>query len=161
MASSGIHANGYSLVRHILATTDLSLDSELPELGRPLGEELLTPTRIYAKDCLALTQAGGVRAFAHVTGGGLAANLARSLPSNADAVLNRSSWETARRFRVLQAHGNVPQAEMDKTFNLGVGMVAIVAPDTADEALRLLTSRGVPSWHLGDIVPGSGKAVLR
>lgn len=161
MASSGVHANGYSLVRHILATTDLTLDSELPELGRPLGEELLTPTRIYAKDCLALIQAGGVRAFAHVTGGGLAANLARSLPSNADAVLNRSSWETPALFRVLQAHGNVPQAEMDKTFNLGVGMVAIVGPDTADEALRLLTSRGVPSWHLGDIVPGSGKAVLR
>jgi phosphoribosylformylglycinamidine cyclo-ligase len=161
MASSGIHSNGYSLVRHILATTDLTLDSEPPELGRSLGETLLTPTRIYAKDCLALIQAGGVRAFAHVTGGGLAANLARSLPATVDAVLNRSSWETPALFRVLQGHGDVPQSEMDKTFNLGVGMAAIVAPDSADEALRLLTSRGVPAWHLGDIVPGSGMAALR
>ncbi|GAA0249602.1 phosphoribosylformylglycinamidine cyclo-ligase [Actinomadura nitritigenes] len=158
MASSGIHSNGYSLVRHILATTDLTLESQPPELDRPLGEELLTPTRIYAQDCLALTRAGGVRAFAHITGGGLAANLARSLPPTADAVLRRSSWEVPALFRVLQGHGGVPQAEMDKTFNLGVGMAAIVAPETADEALRLLASRGVPSWVLGEVTEGSGRA---
>ncbi|MFF4235992.1 phosphoribosylformylglycinamidine cyclo-ligase [Actinomadura geliboluensis] len=161
MASSGIHANGYSLVRHILATTDLTLESEPAELGRPLGEELLTPTRIYAKDCLALIQAGGVRAFAHITGGGLAANLARSLPPTVDAVLDRSSWEVPALFRVLQGHGGVPQPEMDKTFNLGVGMAAIVSPDGADAALRLLTSRGVPAWALGEITDGTGAAVLR
>jgi phosphoribosylformylglycinamidine cyclo-ligase len=160
MASSGVHSNGYSLVRHILATTDLTLESRPAELGRSLGEELLTPTRIYAKDCLALTQAGGVRAFAHITGGGLAANLARSLPPTMDAVLNRSSWEVPAVFRVLQAHGHVPQAEMDKTFNLGVGMAAIVGPDTAGAALRLLTSRGVPSWRLGEITEGTGTARL-
>ncbi|QKW39622.1 phosphoribosylformylglycinamidine cyclo-ligase [Actinomadura sp. NAK00032] len=161
MASSGIHSNGYSLVRHILATTDLTLESAPAELDRPLGEELLTPTRIYAKDCLALVQAGGVRAFAHITGGGLAANLARSLPPTADAVLDRSSWEVPALFRVLQGHGGVPQPEMDKTFNLGVGMAAIVSPDTADAALRLLTSRGVPAWALGEITGGTGAAVLR
>ncbi|MFD0684200.1 phosphoribosylformylglycinamidine cyclo-ligase [Actinomadura fibrosa] len=160
MASSGIHSNGYSLVRHILATTELELESEPGELDRPLGEELLTPTRIYAQDCLALTRAGGVRAFAHITGGGLAANLARSLPPTADAVLDRSSWEVPALFRVLQRHGDVPQAEMDKTFNLGVGMAAIVAPDTADAALRLLADRGVPAWHLGEITAGTGSAVL-
>ncbi|MFD0900586.1 phosphoribosylformylglycinamidine cyclo-ligase [Actinomadura sediminis] len=152
MASSGVHSNGYSLVRHILATTDLTLESRPDELGRSLGEELLTPTRIYAKDCLALTAAGGVHAYAHITGGGLAANLARSLPANTDAVIDRSSWEVPPLFRVLQAHGDVPQAEMDKTFNLGVGMAAIVAPDAADAALRLLAGRGVPSWILGEIV---------
>ncbi|MBE1531875.1 phosphoribosylformylglycinamidine cyclo-ligase [Actinomadura algeriensis] len=152
MASSGVHSNGYSLVRHILATTDLTLESHPDELGRSLGEELLTPTRIYAKDCLALTEAGGVHAFAHITGGGLAVNLARSLPANTEAVLDRSSWEIPPLFRVLQAHGDVPQAEMDKTFNLGVGMAAVVAPDAADAALRLLAERGVPSWHLGEIV---------
>lgn len=129
MASSGVHSNGYSLVRHILATTDLTLESRPAELDRPLGEVLLTPTRIYAKDCLALSREGGMRAFAHITGGGLAANLARSLPPTADAVLDRSSWEVPAIFRVLQARGDVPQAEMDKTFNLGVGMAAIVAPD--------------------------------
>ncbi|MWA05105.1 phosphoribosylformylglycinamidine cyclo-ligase [Actinomadura sp. LD22] len=160
MASSGIHSNGYSLVRHILATTDLALEAQPVELGRPLGEELLTPTRIYAQDCLALTRAGGVRAFAHITGGGLAANLARSLPPTADAALRRSSWEVPAVFRVLQGHGDVPQAEMDKTFNLGVGMAAIVAAEAADEALRLLAARGVPAWALGEITEGTGQAVL-
>ncbi|NDU76590.1 phosphoribosylformylglycinamidine cyclo-ligase [Actinomadura sp. DSM 109109] len=161
MASSGIHSNGYSLVRHILATTDLTLETRPAELDRPLGEELLTPTRIYAKDCLALAETGAVRAFAHITGGGLGANLARSLPPGLDAVLDRSSWEVPAVFRLLQARGGVPQAEMDKTFNLGVGMAAIVAPERADEALRLLSSRGVPSWVLGEITEGAGEAVLR
>ncbi|RFS82136.1 phosphoribosylformylglycinamidine cyclo-ligase [Actinomadura spongiicola] len=160
MASSGIHSNGYSLVRRILATTDLTLDSHPADLDRPLGEALLTPTRIYARNCLELARSGHVRAFAHITGGGLAANLARSLPPTVDAVLNRSSWQVPPLFRVLQSFGEVPQSEMDKTFNLGVGMAAIVAPDTADEALRLLTSRGVPAWHLGDITPGTGQATL-
>ena len=160
MASSGIHSNGYSLVRHILATTDLTLESAPAELGRPLGEELLTPTRIYATDCLALTEAGGVRAFAHITGGGLAANLARSLPATADAVLDRSSWEVPALFRVLQERGGVPQPEMDKTFNLGVGMAAIVSPDAAGAALRLLASRGVPAWTLGEITAGTGRAAF-
>ncbi|GAA1884861.1 phosphoribosylformylglycinamidine cyclo-ligase [Actinomadura bangladeshensis] len=160
MASSGIHSNGYSLVRHILATTELTLESAPAELDRPLGEELLTPTRIYAKDCLALAEAGGVRAFAHITGGGLAANLARSLPVTADAVLDRSSWEVPPLFRVLQEHGGVPQPEMDKTFNLGVGMAAIVSPDAADAALRLLASRGVPAWTLGEITEGTGTAAF-
>ncbi|GLZ15511.1 phosphoribosylformylglycinamidine cyclo-ligase [Actinomadura sp. NBRC 104425] len=160
LASSGIHANGYSLVRHILATTGLSLDATPAELDRPLGEELLTPTRIYAQDCLALARAGGVRAFAHITGGGLAGNLARSLPGTADAVLSRSSWTVPPIFEVLRAHGRVPDAEMDKTFNLGVGMVAIVAPDRADAALELLAGRGVPAWVLGEIVPGTGAVHL-
>ncbi|MCW2945082.1 MAG: phosphoribosylformylglycinamidine cyclo-ligase [Actinoallomurus sp.] len=158
LASSGIHSNGYSLVRHVLRETGLSLDAALPELDRPLGEELLTPTRIYAKDCLALTAACEVRAYAHITGGGLAANLARSLPSACDAVLQRSSWTPPAIFSVLESYGAVPQAEMDKTFNQGVGMAAVVAAADADAALRLLTERGVPAWTLGEIVPGSGEA---
>ncbi|WP_433331828.1 phosphoribosylformylglycinamidine cyclo-ligase [Spirillospora sp. CA-294931] len=160
MASSGIHSNGYSLVRHILATTGLTLESQPQELARTLGEELLTPTRIYAQDCLALTRMGGVRAFAHITGGGLAANLARSLPTRVDAVLRRSSWTAPPVFDVLRGHGDVLQAEMDKTFNLGVGMAAIVAPDHADAALRLLADRGVPAWVLGETVEGNGTATL-
>ncbi|WP_019632174.1 phosphoribosylformylglycinamidine cyclo-ligase [Actinomadura atramentaria] len=160
MASSGIHSNGYSLVRHVLATTDLTLESAPAELSRTLGEELLTPTRIYARDCLALAAAGGVRAFAHITGGGLAANLARSLPPTADAVLRRDSWTVPPLFEVLRAAGGVPAAEMDKTFNLGVGMAAIVAPDAADAALRLLAARDVPAWPLGEITEGTGTATL-
>jgi phosphoribosylformylglycinamidine cyclo-ligase len=160
MASSGIHSNGYSLVRHILATTDLTLESQPAELARPLGEELLTPTRIYSQHCLALTRAGGVRAFAHITGGGLESNLARSLPGSVDAALSRSSWTVPPLFEVLRSYGDVARADMDKTFNMGVGMAAIVAADAADAALRLLEERGVPAWPLGEIVPGSGTARL-
>jgi phosphoribosylformylglycinamidine cyclo-ligase len=156
LASSGIHSNGYSLVRHLLRETELSLDGTVPELGRTLGEELLTPTRIYARDCLALAAAAEVHAYAHVTGGGLAANLARSLPATCDAVLERPAQPPI--FAVLESYGRVPREEMDKTFNQGVGMVAIVAAAHADAALRLLAERGVESWALGEVVPGSGSA---
>jgi phosphoribosylformylglycinamidine cyclo-ligase len=160
LASSGIHSNGYSLVRHVLRESELSLDTVLPELGRPLGEELLTQTRIYAQDCLALASAAEVHAYAHITGGGLAANLARSLPPSCDAVLQRSSWTPPPIFSVLESYGRVPREEMDKTFNQGVGMAAIVAPAHADAALRLLDERGVPAWRLGEVVPGSGAVSL-
>ncbi|GGM94980.1 phosphoribosylformylglycinamidine cyclo-ligase [Thermopolyspora flexuosa] len=160
LASSGLHSNGYSLVRHIVKAAGLSLADEIPELGRTLGEELLEPTRIYARDCLALADAVEVHAFAHITGGGLAANLARSLPPTVDAVLDRGSWTPPPIFEVLAGHGKVPQAEMDKTFNMGVGMCAIVAADAADAALAVLRERGVPAWVLGEIVAGTGQARL-
>jgi phosphoribosylformylglycinamidine cyclo-ligase len=158
LASSGIHSNGYSLVRHVIASAGLGLDQEIPELSRTLGEELLEPTRVYALDCLALIREMEVHAFAHITGGGLAANLARSLPPTADALLDRGSWTPPAIFGVLAGHGAVPQAEMDKTFNLGVGMCAIVPAAEADRATALLSGRGVPTWVLGEIVEGSGEA---
>jgi phosphoribosylformylglycinamidine cyclo-ligase len=158
LASSGLHSNGFSLVRHVLGDAGLALEATLPELARPLGEELLTPTRIYAKDCLALAAAGAVRAFAHITGGGLAANLARSLPGTVDAVLRRGAWTPPAIFSVLRSRGAIPQAEMDKTFNMGIGMAAIVAADAADTALRLLADRGSPAWIVGEITPGTGTA---
>ena len=160
MASSGLHSNGFSLVRKIVDRAGLSLDAEFSELGGLLGPELLTPTRIYARDCLALTAACEVHAFAHVTGGGLAANLARVLPAGADAVLDRASWRPPAIFGLLAARGGVPPQEMDRVFNMGVGMAAVVAPADADRALGTLASRGVPAWALGEIVPGTGTARL-
>ncbi len=157
LASSGIHSNGYSLVRHILRETGLTLDSTLPELGRTLGEELLTPTRIYARTCLDLTAACDVHAYAHITGGGLAANLARSLPATCSAVVERSSWTPPPIFAALASRGGVGQADMDKTFNLGVGMAAVVAASDVSDALRLLASRDVAAWVLGEVVAGSGE----
>lgn len=156
IASSGIHSNGYSLVRHILRETELTLESTPAELSQPLGAELLTPTRIYALDCLELARAGVVHAFAHITGGGLAANLARSLPASCDAVLRRASWTPPPIFSVLRSYGRISAADMDRTFNLGVGMAAIVPAGTADAALRLLDLRGSSAWILGEIVPGGG-----
>lgn len=158
LASSGIHSNGYSLVRHVLKQAGLSLDAELPELGRPLGEELLEPTRIYSLDCLALARELEVHAYAHITGGGLEGNLSRSLPSDLDAVLDRGSWTPPAIFEVLAGHGDIAQQAMDRTFNLGVGMAAIVPADVADAAIRFLAGRDVPAWVLGEIVPGSGQA---
>ena len=160
MAASGLHSNGYSLVRAILDApgAELDLDSQPAELSQPLGAELLTPTRIYARDCLALAGSCAVRTFAHITGGGLAANLARVLPPEADAILDRGSWQPAPVFGLLAERGGVAATEMERVFNMGVGMAAVVAADDCDRALRLLAERDAPSWVLGQIVPGSGTA---
>ena len=162
LASAGLHANGFALVRAIVDAPEAGLDlaSQPAELGQPLGLELLTPTRIYARDCLAVAENCVVRAFAHVTGGGLTANLARVLPPEADAVLDRASWVPAPIFGLLAERGRVEAAEMERVFNMGVGMVAVVAPDSCERTLRLLAQRGVPSWVLGEIIPGSGEARL-
>ncbi|WP_425570196.1 phosphoribosylformylglycinamidine cyclo-ligase [Nonomuraea rosea] len=161
LASSGVHSNGYSLVRHVLRGASLSLDAVLPELGRPLGEELLEPTRIYSLDCLELARTVEVHAFAHVTGGGLEGNLSRSLPGHLDALLDRASWTPPAIFGVLAGYGEIAQQDMDRTFNLGVGMVAVVPPESADAAIRLLGGRGLDAWALGEVVPGRGEARYR
>jgi phosphoribosylformylglycinamidine cyclo-ligase len=148
IASSGLHSNGYSLARHVLR--DIALDSTA-DLGVALGEVLLTPTRIYSKDCLALTSAVEVHAFSHVTGGGLTANLARVLPAGVAATIDWSSWEQPAIFRLIAERGPVSPVEMEKTFNLGVGMVAVVPPQAANAAVALLAERGVPAWAAGEI----------
>jgi phosphoribosylformylglycinamidine cyclo-ligase len=162
MASSGLHSNGFSLVRSIIDApgAGLELTAEPAGLGRPLGEELLTPTRIYARDCLALAAGARVHAFAHVTGGGLAANLARVLPPHADAILDRGTWRPPPVFGLLASRGGVADQEMERVFNMGVGMVAIVAAADADVALRLLAGRDVPAWVAGTVTGGSGTARL-
>jgi phosphoribosylformylglycinamidine cyclo-ligase len=153
MSSSGLHSNGYSLARHVLlGAARLSLDSTA-DLGRPLGEVLLTPTRIYAKDCLALAAAVDVHAFAHVTGGGLSANLERVLPDGLSAAIDRTTWTPAPIFDLIAEVGGVAPEEMERTFNLGVGMVAVVPAEQAGPALDLLTARGVESWIVGSILP--------
>jgi phosphoribosylformylglycinamidine cyclo-ligase len=160
MRASGLHANGYSLVRHVLlgGTARMRLDSVLDELGkqRTLGEELLTPTRIYAKDCLALITECEVRAFAHVTGGGIPGNLSRVLPDDADAIVDRATWRPQPIFDLVQTKGRIEGAEMESTFNMGIGMFAVVEPEDTDRALAFLAARKVEAWQVGEIVPGSG-----
>jgi len=162
MAASGLHANGFSLARAIVdgPGSGLDLDRQPGELSAPLGEELLRPTRIYAKDCLALADSCAVRAFAHITGGGLAANLARVLPPHADAVVDRGSWRPLPIFGLLAERGAVAADEMERVFNMGVGMIAIVARENCDQALQLLAERGLPAWLAGEIIPGSGRTQL-
>ncbi len=153
MASSGFHSNGYSLVRRVLSVAGLDLRATPAGLDRPLGEVLLEPTRIYARDCLALVErfgVDGVHAFAHITGGGLAGNTARVVPDGLEAVLDRGTWALPPAVALLEEHG-VPRAESERAFNCGVGMVAVVAAETADAVVGALESRGVPAGVAGTI----------
>jgi phosphoribosylformylglycinamidine cyclo-ligase len=172
MASSGLHSNGFSLVRRVLgqaggsqasgsqAGGTLDLGAVPPGLERPLGEELLTPTRIYARDCLALADECDVHAFAHVTGGGLALNLSRVLPPRADAVLDRATWRPPPVFGLLAEQGGIAGAEMERVFNMGVGMAAVVGASDVDRALSVLAARGVPAWLAGEVTEGAGATRL-
>ncbi|AWB93994.1 phosphoribosylformylglycinamidine cyclo-ligase [Aeromicrobium chenweiae] len=164
MASSGLHSNGYSLVRHVFFDkAGWSLDREVPEFGRTLGEELLTPTRLYTLPCLALAREVEVHAMSHITGGGLAANLERVVPSTVSVRVDRSTWSPQPVFGLVGALGDVAQADLDLALNMGVGMVALVAPDAADAAIRLLAERGIDAWIAGDVadagVHGEGGTV--
>jgi phosphoribosylformylglycinamidine cyclo-ligase len=164
MASSGLHSNGYSLVRHVFFDkAGWKLDRDVPELGRTLGQELLTPTKLYTLPCLALAAEVEVHAMSHITGGGLAANLARVVPSSVSVRLDRSTWSPQPIFGLVGALGGVSQDDLDLALNMGVGMVAIVAPDAADAAIRLLADRGVDAWIAGDVaaadVHGAGGSV--
>ena len=155
MAASGLHSNGYSLVRRVVTAAALDLHATPAGLDRPLGEELLEPTRIYARDCLDLLArfgADGVHAFAHITGGGLAGNTARVVPEGFEAVLDRGTWALPAVVRMLEDHG-VPRAESERAFNCGVGMVAVVAPEAAVTAVGALTERGLPAWVAGEVRP--------
>jgi phosphoribosylformylglycinamidine cyclo-ligase len=152
LASSGLHSNGYSLVRHVLLNTaGWSLDRTVPELGRTLGEELLEPTRIYSLACLELARRVEVHAYAHITGGGLAANLARVIPAGLHARLERSSWRPAPIFDLVGLVGTIATLELERTLNMGVGMVAVVPPDAVDPALAALASLGQQAWVLGAV----------
>ncbi|MGC4894478.1 phosphoribosylformylglycinamidine cyclo-ligase [Micromonospora sp. DT31] len=163
MRSSGLHSNGYSLVRHVLLGAGrMRLDVVIDDFGRQrtLGEELLTPTKIYAKDCLKLIAEAEVRALAHVTGGGIPGNLVRVLPENVDAVVNRSTWKPQPIFDLIQSKGRIEDPEMEATFNMGVGMFAIVSAEDTDRALATLTGRGVDAWQAGEIIEGSGNVQM-
>ena len=164
MPASGFHANGYSLVRHILAIQKLDLGKTYEGLSKPLGEILLTPTEIYTLDCLALIRAQheNIRTFSHITGGGLADNTARVIPDGLIAKYDRSTWALPAEMEFMAQVAGVPQADMERTWNAGIGMVAIVDPAIADLAIRSLAARGMKAWVAGSIhaQTGPGSAAL-
>jgi phosphoribosylformylglycinamidine cyclo-ligase len=145
LASSGLHSNGYSLVRKVFASAGWGFDRPVAELGRTLGEELLEPTRVYAKDLLTLIRTEGIdiHALSHVTGGGLAANLARVLPTDAFARIDRSTWTPPAVFEVVRQLGRVPLADLERTLNMGVGFVAVLPAAQGDLAIRTLKTQGI------------------
>ncbi len=152
MASSGLHSNGFSLVRHILATKKIEYHDELPELG-VVGRALLEPTALYTAPLLDVLAElpGAVHALSHVTGGGIAANLARVLPVGSWAELDRGSWSPPTVFRVLCELAGDTLESTEGTWNLGVGMLAVVAHDSASSVIRALETRGVPAWVAGRV----------
>ena len=155
MPSSGFHSNGYSLIRHIVATKKLDLSHTYQDLGKSLGEELLTPTEIYTRDCLVLMQALGhnLRTFAHITGGGLANNTARVIPATLMAKFDRSTWSLPLATQLMANLGGISQEAFESTWNCGVGMVAVIDPISADLALKTLAARGMRAWIAGAVFP--------
>ena len=152
MGSSGLHSNGYSLVRHVLLQqAGWDLEREVEELGRTLGEELLEPTRIYAKACLDLADRTGTHAMSHVTGGGLATNLERVLPEELAVTIDRSTWTPQPVFDVVRRVGGVSQADLEATLNCGVGMVSLTPPDDVDAAIGVLAIHGIKAWVAGEV----------
>jgi len=137
--SSGLHSNGFSLVRKVFFDkAHMDLDAYVDELGKPLGEELLTPTRIYAKSILNLLRDFKIKGIAHITGGGFLDNIPRILPDRVCATIDRSAWEIPPIFRIIQSLGGIEEQEMFRTFNMGIGMILFVAPAEADEVLLRL-----------------------
>ena len=158
IGASGLHSNGYSLARQVLlgeagAKAGLALEREVAELGRTLGEELLEPTRIYALDLLALARelGAGLHSMSHITGGGIAANIARVLPAELAADVRRGTWQVLPVFDLIARTGAVAQRDMEATFNMGLGMVAVVDRDSADAAVSFLEERGLPASIIGQV----------
>ncbi len=152
LASTGLHSNGFSLVRKVLLERrGYTVDSPIPELGRPLGEELLTPTAIYVKPTLDLIRRIPVSGMAHITGGGFQGNIPRILPESVRVTIRRESWTPPPIFDILRRETGLDEDEMFRTFNMGVGFICIVRPDHADAAVRLLADRGVGSAIVGEV----------
>ncbi|PJJ57241.1 phosphoribosylformylglycinamidine cyclo-ligase [Mumia flava] len=160
MASSGLHSNGYSLVRKVFFDiAGWSLEREVAELGTTLGEALLTPTRLYAKPCLDLAARTDVHAMSHITGGGLAANTARVVPDHLSVEIERGTWAPDPVFGLVGELGSVARGDLEHALNMGVGMVAMVAPDHADAAVAVLAEHGVASWACGRVTSAAGGEV--
>ena len=156
LASSGGHSNGYSLVRRVVEHAGLPWDAPAPWGGGTLGAELLTPTRLYVRPALAAMRAGGVKAFAHITGGGLVENLPRVLPEGLRAEIDLAAWSLPPLFAWLAEAGGIAEAEMLRTFNCGIGMVAVVAPDRAAPLAAVLEEGGIPVRVIGRVGPADG-----
>jgi len=156
LASTGLHSNGFSLARHVLFDkARLTVTTELPELDRPLGDVLLTPTRIYAKQILSLIHACPIKGIAHITGGGITENLPRVFPEGVRAKINRKAWSVPPIFHVMSRLGQVDREEMYRVFNMGIGLIMVVPTDAVAAVLEKATTLGDHGWLIGEIVAAS------
>jgi phosphoribosylformylglycinamidine cyclo-ligase len=159
LASSGAHSNGYSLIRKVLAVSGASFEERLD--GRSLIEQFLEPTRIYVKPLLKLLEEVPVHAYAHITGGGLVENIPRVLPEGLGVTLDAKTWPRAALFDWLQKEGEIADAEMYRTFNMGLGMIACVAAEDEARVLRALAAAGEKAWAVGRVERGDGIVQIR
>lgn len=160
ISSSGLHSNGFSLARKILLEKlQLDMSSQPEGLDKPLGQELLTPTRIYVKSILNLIRDFNIKGIAHITGGGLLENIPRVLPHHCKAVIKRNSWKKPAIFELLRQGGNIPEDEMYRTFNYGIGMVLIVPPAEADDIIGRLAGLGDQAYIIGEILTADTPSV--
>lgn len=159
IASSGVHSNGYSLVRKVVEKNGLAWDAEAPfAAGKKLGEALLTPTRLYVRSALEALRVGGVKGFAHITGGGITENLPRALPEGLDAEVDLDSWTPSPVFGWMAKSAGIEAPEMLRTFNCGIGMVAVVSEKSSGHVIEAFQQCGDKAMRLGHLVPGSGEA---
>ena len=153
LASTGIHSNGFSLVRKVLfEKSRLTVETVVPELGGALGETLLTPTRIYAKQILSLAEAFPIKGIAHITGGGITENLPRVFPVRCGARIRRGSWPVLPVFQAIQSRGAVALEEMYRVFNMGIGLILVVAAENADRVIARAAELGERAYPIGEMV---------
>ena len=160
LPSSGIHSNGYSLVRKVFDVESADLNKYYDELGQTLGEALLTPTVIYVKPVLAAIEAAEVHGISHITGGGFYENLPRCIPDGLGAKIEKAAIRTPAIFSLLQREGGIPERDMFNTYNMGVGMAMIVSPETSEAAIAALAAEGCEAYVIGEIVAGEESVVL-
>ena len=160
LPSSGFHSNGYSLVRKVFDVENTDLNEFFPELGCTLGEALLKPTVIYVKPVLKCIEAADVKGISHITGGGFFENIPRCLPEGLSAKIDKAAIKTPAIFKMLQEKGNIDEHDMFNTYNMGVGMVVITSPETAETAMTTLRAEGVDAYVIGEIVSGEGNVEL-
>ena len=162
LPSSGVHSNGYSLVRKIVfERKGFKGDEYIEELGQTIGEELLTPTRLYPRICLPLIREFDIHGMVHITGGGFYDNIPRALPEHMGAEVNGAAWTIPPVFRLLQEWGNVDWTEMYRTFNMGIGMVLIVSSDEADRIMAQLNAQNETVYHIGHVTEGAHEVVIK
>lgn len=160
--SSGIHSNGYSLVRKLFfEKLGWGVDTYVEELGKKLGEELITPTKIYVKTVLSLKEKVNIKGIVHITGGGFIENIPRVLPENVDVIVDKNSYEVPAIFKLMQKHGKIDDFEMYKTFNMGIGLVLVVSAEEKDTAVEYLESLGEKVYVIGKVEQGTQKCMVK
>lgn len=160
LPSSGIHSNGYSLVRRVFDVENIDLNEYYDELGQTIGDALLTPTVIYVKPVLAAIAASEVHGISHITGGGFYENIPRCIPDGLCAMIDKKAIKVPGIFHLLQKKGNIPERDMYNTYNMGIGMAMIVSRETVDEALKALKKEGCNAYVIGEITAGKEKVIL-